>query len=232
MIKFLRFKKNKHTQYRSIIFRSKERYSSDMKERYIPKKLSLLIYGLDTSGKSKELNKIYDRSAELFNINNISFIFISFADSLAELIFKNIDTDDIKLYLLSLDDKTQIIAEQNISKQFIKIDALKYKAKRSFLFIDDIDKFTGKKLEILKDLVRNCKKLYATARENRTINKTIYSIIESKKFSSINLRTSNSFDVTNYVLVALMIPFAISGQYMIVMMLLLANRYLDRGLGK
>ena len=151
---------------------------------------------------------------------------------MAELIFKNIDTDDIKLYLLSLDDKTQIIAEQNISKQFIKIDALKYKAKRSFLFIDDIDKFTGKKLEILKDLVRNCKKLYATARENRTINKTIYSIIESKKFSSINLRTSNSFDVTNYVLVALMIPFAISGQYMIVMMLLLANRYLDRGLGK
>ena len=60
MLKFLRFKKIPDKKYRSIIFREKYRYSNDMKETYISKRKSLLIYGLETSGKTKELNKIYD----------------------------------------------------------------------------------------------------------------------------------------------------------------------------
>jgi hypothetical protein len=57
-------------------------------------------------------------------------------------------------------------------------------------------------------------------------------MIENKGFTSINLKTTNSFDATNYALIALMVPFAMSGQYAIVMMLLLANRYLDKGMSK
>ena len=203
-----------------------------MKERYIGKKISLLIYGLETSGKSKELNKIYDNKEVIFDMSKYSTIFIHATDSLAEIFYKNIDDVDTENYLLSLDDEKQIEAEKNINKQFLKIEILKHKASRSFLFIDDIDKFTGKKLEILKSLIRNCKKIYATAQSDKTINKTIYKMIENKKFNSINLKTTNSFDVTNYALIALMIPFALSGQYAVVMMLLLANRYLDKGVGK
>ena len=232
MVKFLRFKKVKNRKYKSIIFREKYRYSNDMKERYISKKISLLIYGLDTSGKSKELNKLYDNKEVIFDMSKYSTIFIHATDSLAEILFRNINDIDIENYLLSLDDEKQIEAEKNINKQFLKIEVLKHKANNSFLFVDDIDKFTGKKLEILKSLVRNCKKLYATAQSDKSINKTIFKMIENKKFNSINLKTTNSFDATNYALIALMVPFAISGQYMIVVMLLLANRYLDKGMGK
>ena len=232
MVKFLRFKKVKNRKYKSIIFREKYRYSNDMKERYISKKISLLIYGLDTSGKSKELNKLYDNKEVIFDMSKYSTIFIHATDSLAEILFRNINDIDIENYLLSLDDEKQIEAEKNINKQFLKIEVLKHKANNSFLFVDDIDKFTGKKLEILKSLVRNCKKLYATAQSDKSINKTIFKMIENKKFNSINLKTTNSFDATNYALIALMVPFAISGQYMIVIMLLIANRYLDKGMGK
>ena len=232
MLKFLRFKKVKNRKYKSIIFREKYRYSNDMKERYIGKKISLLIYGLETSGKSKELNKIYDNKEVIFDMSKYSTIFIHATDSLAEIFYKNIDDVDTENYLLSLDDEKQIEAEKNINKQFIKIEVLKHKANKSFLFIDDIDKFTGKKLEILKSLIRNCKKIYATAQSDKTINKTIYKMIENKKFNSISLKTTNSFDATNYALIALMVPFAMSGQYSIVMMLLLANRYLDKGMSK
>jgi len=203
-----------------------------MKERYISKTISLLIYGLDTSGKSKELNKLYDNKDVIFDMSKYSTIFIHATDSLAEIFYKNIDDVDTEKYLLSLDDEKQIEAEKNINKQFLKIEILKYKANTSFLFIDDIDKFTGKKLEILKSLIRNCKKIYATAQSDKSINKTIFKMIESKKFNSINLKTTNSFDATNYALIALMVPFAISGQYMVVMMLLMANRYLDKGMSK
>ena len=232
MLKFLRFKKVKNHKYKSIIFREKYRYSNDMKERYIGKKISLLIYGLDTSGKSKELNKLYDARELVFDMSKYSTIFIHATDSLAEIFYKNIDDVDTEKYLLSLDDEKQIEAEKNINKQFLKIEILKHKANTSFLFIDDVDKFTGKKLEILKSLIRNCKKIYATAQSDKSINKTIFKMIENKKFNSINLKTTNSFDATNYALIALMVPFAISGQYIIVMMLLIANRYLDKGMSK
>ena len=233
MLKFLRFKKLPGKKYRSIIYREKYKYSNKMKERYISKKKSLLIYGLETSGKSKELNKLYSKKDIVFSeLKKYKTIFIHSTDSLAEILFNNITDEDIENYLLSLDDSKQIEAEKNINKQFIKIEVLKFKANNSFLFIDDIDRFSGKKLEILKSLVRNCKRLFATAQNSKTINKTIYKMIENKGFESINLKTTNSFDATNYALIALMIPFAISGQYSIVMMLLLANRYLDKGMGK
>jgi hypothetical protein len=120
------------------------------------------------------------------------------SDSIAEIIFKNINDKDIKDYILSLDDDKQILAEEHIKKQFFKIEVLKFKVKNAFLFIDDLDKFTGKKLEILKILIRNCKKVYATAKDDKNINKTIYKILEQKNFNSINLKTTNSFDATNY----------------------------------
>lgn len=232
MQKFLRFKKIPGKKYKSIIYREKYRYSNKMKEQYIGKRVSLLIFGLDTSGKSKELNKLFDRKEEVFDMSKLDTIFIHSTDSISEILFKNITEDDINNYLLTLPDEKQIEADQNINKQFIKVEILKHKANKSLLFVDDIDKFTGKKLEILKHLVRNCKRIYATSQSDKTINKTVYKILEQKKFNTINLKTTNSFDATNYVLIAAMIPFAISGQYMIVMMLLLANRYLDRGLGK
>ena len=232
MLKFLRFKKIPNKKYRSIIYREKYRYSNDMKERYISKKISLLIYGLETSGKSKELNKLYENKHLIFNMSKTKSILIHSTDSLAEIFFNNLDEIDMEDYLLSLDDDKQIEAEKNINKQFIKTEALKHKAKKSFLFIDDIDKFTGKKLEILKSLVRNSKKIYATAKSDKSIHKTIYKTIETKGHISINLKTTNSFDATNYALIALMIPFAMSGQYAVVMMLLLANRYLDKGMSK
>jgi hypothetical protein len=232
MLKFLRFKKIPGKKYRSIIYREKYRYSNDMKERYISKKISLLIYGLETSGKSKELNKIYDNRNVIFDMSKFKTVLIHSTDSLAEIFFNNIEDDDIEKYLLSLSESKQNEAEKNINKQFIKIEILKFKAKNSLLFVDDIDKFSGKKLEILKSLIRDCKRIYATAQSDKTIHKTIYKIIENKDFISINLKSSNSFDVTNYALIALMIPFALTGQYAIVMMLLLANRYLDKGIGK
>jgi hypothetical protein len=203
-----------------------------MKEKYISKRKSLLIYGLDTSGKSKELNKVYNRRDELFNTEKFDCIYFSFSDSLAEIIFKTITDDDIELYLKSLDENKRDLAAKNINKQFFRVEVLKFKTKSSYLFIDDLDKFTGKKLEILKDLIRNAKIIYATSKNEKSINKTIFSIIERKGFDSINLKTTNSFDATNHLLLVLMIPFAIAGQYGVVMMLLLANRYLDKGLGK
>ena len=233
MLKFLRFKKIPGRKYRSIIYREKYRYSNDMKERYISKKVSLLIYGLETSGKTRELNKIYNNKDIIFaDLKKYKTIFIHSTDSLAEIFFNNLDSDDMQEYILSLEDNKQDEAQKNINKQFIKTEALKFKAKKSFLFVDDIDKFTGKKLEILKSLVRNCKKVYATAQNDKAIHKTIYKIIENKGFTSINLKTTNSFDATNYVLIAMMVPFALSGQYPVVMMLLLANRYIDKGMSK
>ena len=231
MLKFLRIKKVKDKKFRSIIFREKYKYANNAKEKYISKKTSLLIFGLDTSGKTKELNKIYKKRDLIFSdIKKRSALLLHSTDSIAEIIYNNINEKDIENYILSLDELKQIEVEKHINKQFFKIEVLKHKAKGSYLFVDDIDKFSGKKLEVLKTLVKNCKQLYATAKNEKTINKTIFKIIETKGYTFINLKTKNSFDATYYALILLMIPFALSGHYEVVVMLLLANRYLDKGL--
>ena len=54
-------------------------------------------------------------------------------------------------------------------------------SKSSILFMDDTDKLTGKKLEIAKELLRNCKNFIITATDEHNLNKTIRFIAQSIK---------------------------------------------------
>lgn len=229
MVRFFRVKKTKN-EFKSIVFRVKKRYSNKMKETYIPKKKSIMIYGFDSSGKTKELMKLWKNRESVYRTDN--FIMISSVDSLSEMLYNHVSELHVKKYILTLDSEKQKLAHEHKNKQFFKVEVFKHRAKNCVLFVDDIDKFAGKKLEILKELVKDCKVCISSARYEKSINKTIFNLIKNKGFSHVDLSTKASYDVTNYILISALLPFAITGNYMVVMMLLLANRYLDRGVGK
>lgn len=229
MLRFFRAKKTKYN-YKAIVFRVKKRYSNKMSEKSIPKKKSILIYGLEGSGKSKELKKLWRERLNIYRLK--SFIFISSTDSLSEIIYNHVETLHVKKYIDSLPADKRKEAALHENKQFFKIEVLKFISKDCALFIDDIDRFAGKKLEILKELVKKSKVTIASAKYEKSINKTVFNILNHKKFTSVELSTKSSYDVTNYILISALLPFALTGNYMVVMMLLLANRYLDRGVGK
>lgn len=229
MIRFFRAKKTRN-KYKAIVFRVKKRYSNKMQETHIRKTKSILIYGYESSGKTHELTKLWKQRKNIYKLKN--FIYISATDSISEIIYKHIDENKINEYIANLDAEKKQIALENQNKQFFKLDVLKFYSNNAALFIDDIDKFSGKKLEILKELVTNSNVTLATAKSEKTINKTILNQLQHKQFTPVELSTKASFDITNYILITALLPFALSGNYMIVMMLLLANRYMDKGLGK
>ena len=117
-----------------------------------------------------------------------------------------------------------------MKKQYVKFEALVEKAKKSVLIIDDIDKITGKKLELTKDLIRNCKRYVVTAKVEDNINRTIRNIMFKRrmKISTVQLTSKASVDATN-ILFAIFILGLFVGGLPEMAMLVMAGRMVTKG---
>ncbi len=208
-------------------------FDKNPKEIYISKKGSLVIYGIEASGKSQKLKTIIAMSDQLWR-NETKIIFKA-TDSLSEILFKNLEGDEETKELLfeeqedmeSLDMQRTLGA---VKKQCVKFEALIEKAKNSVLIIDDIDKITGKKLELTKDLLRNCKRYIITAKGEDGINRTLRNIMFKRKMkiSTVQLTSNASVDATN-ILFAIFILGLFVGGLPEMAMLVMAGRMVTKG---
>ena len=95
--------------------------------------------------------------------------------------------------------------------------------------MDDTDKLTGKKLEIAKDLLRNCRNFIITATDEHNLNKTIRFMIIRKNPTIIYLNTSTSYDATNIVFVMFILGLFTTGLYEAAI-LVMAGRFALKGM--
>jgi len=215
MIKYFKFKKINNDGNRALYLKEKKDiFDKNPKETYISKKGSLIIYGIEASGKSQKLKTIVNMVDSLWK-NETKIIFKA-TDSLSEILHKNLDNDE----------ETQKLLITNPDE----IEALIEKAKMSVVIIDDIDKITGKKLELTKDLVRNCKRYVVTAKGEDNINRTIRNIMFKRrmKISTVQLTSKASVDATN-ILFAIFILGLFIGGLPEAAMLVMAGRMVTKG---
>lgn len=215
MIKYFRFKKiHGQEDNRAIYLRTKkDAFDKNGKEQYISKSGSMIIYGIEASGKSHKLTTIVK------NIDNIwkqdTKIIFKATDSLSEILHKNLDGNEEtqKLLITNPIDEDEELELIDLSKQYVKFDALIEKAKKSVLVIDDIDRITGKKLELTKDLLRNCKRFVVTAKSEDSINRTLRNIINKRKMkvSEIALSSTASVDATNILFAVFVLGLFVAG---------------------
>jgi len=232
-MQFLQFKKTKNANTKFIVLREKKRkFDKKVKETYISKKNNLIIYGLNASGKTKELNKVWNARKEIWNKDK--FIKLDAFESLTEWINNNIKTHEKDLFE---EENRKMFEEENIdiskeiNKQYIKIKILKEKAKNGIIFVDDVDKLTGKKLEIAKDIIRDAKQTIMTATDELSINKTILYLNRKTKTKEINLKTTSSYDATNMLIVIAILGMFVTGQTELAVLIMIA-RYAMKGKGK
>lgn len=230
MIRYLRVKKRKVSNCVNhyLVFREKNkrldgRFENKAKEKYIPKKQNLLILGENAAGKTKEFNKIKKKIDKIYPKNDI--LIFEGKESLSDWLNKNLKDDDIGLIFKDLTEEEKIKVEKEAKKQYIKLQILKEKAKNNILLIDDIDMITGKKLEIMKDLVRVSKVIIATAKSEQTIDKTILRTLQNKKYNAIKLTTRVSFDATYYLFAAMIVAMLLTGNYELSIIVMM-GRYL------
>lgn len=231
-IKYFKFKK-RPGGHRHLYLREKNNVYDKPKETYISKKGSLIIYGIEASGKSHKLITIV-KNADALWAKETKIIFKA-TDSLSEILHKNLDGDEETQKLLiteehDLDDIEDINDLIDVKKQYIKFEALNEKAKKSVLIIDDIDKLAGKKLELVKDLMRNCKRFVITAKSEDSIHRTIRNIMFKRKMKThtVQLTSKASVDATN-ILFAMFIIGLFIGGLPEAAMLVMAGRYTLKG---
>ena len=93
MIKYFKFKKINEDGNRALYLKEKKDiFDKYPKETYISKKGSLIIYGIEASGKSQKLRTIVNMVDSLWK-NEIKIIFKA-TDSLSEILYKNLDNDE------------------------------------------------------------------------------------------------------------------------------------------
>lgn len=232
-MKYFKFKKIGGENNRALYLREKKNMYDKPKEKYISKKGSLMIYGINASGKSHKLQTIVRNVDSLWQ-KETKIIFKA-TDSLSEILYKNLDGDEETQKLLVTsphaiaceDDELEIF---DVKKQYVKFDALMEKAKNSVLIIDDVDKVTGKKLELTKDLLRHCKRFVLTAKSEDSINRTLRNIIFKRKMNiaTVQLTSKASVDATN-ILFAIFILGLFVGGLPEAAMLVMAGRFAMKG---
>ncbi|EPB5397971.1 hypothetical protein ACRQIR_001800, partial [Campylobacter coli] len=198
---------------------------------FISKKSDILITGINASGKSKRLNSFLQNAKDLWKKEHI--IFFHATDSLSEIFHRNLDNDDETKRLIYGENANLNLENLDTSKNYLKIIALVEKSKNSTLIIDDLDKLNGKKLEMAKELLRNCKRFIATAKDEISINKTIGGILKSrrKKLEIVSLSSKASIDATNALLVLFVLALFATGLYELAL-LVTAGRIAMRGMQK
>ncbi|MBC5858377.1 hypothetical protein Cjcuy013_08735 [Campylobacter jejuni] len=191
-----------------------------------------MITGINASGKSKRLNSFLKNAKDLWKKDHM--IFFSATDSLAEIFHRNLDNDDeTKRLIYGTHDANLNLENLDTSKNYLKIIALVEKSKNSTLIIDDLDKLTGKKLEMTKELMRNCKRFIVTAKDENSINKTVGGILKArrKKLEIISLSSKASLDATNALFVIFVLALFATGLYELAL-LVTAGRIAMRGMQK
>lgn len=229
-MKFFQIKKQKGTQKKSLIFRERpKKYSKKLKETYIKKTESLIIFGSHASGKSKEILKIFKEADNIYKQD--TQIYINAIDPFSDWYNKNIKKKDIANFVSSLkeDEKDEVVAD--IKKQHIKIQNLINKTHKAILFIDDIDILQGKKKEIVKDLMRVASIVICTAKSKQDIDKTLLSILHKKTYNEIALNSDVSYDATNIIFVTMIVGMFVSGMHEMAI-LIMAGRYIMQGKSK
>lgn len=89
------------------------------------------------------------------------------------------------------------------------------------LIVDGADAFSGKKLELLKNLARNCKHYILTALDEKAINQTLQKIFKGKSEPQIlQLKTyQTSKDLTNYLFIGFIFFIFLIGYFELALLL-------------
>jgi len=183
-----------------IYFAQKSSIFGKRSEIYIPKSKSILLLGGNGSGKSKQLLKLYDLKEKIYHKHKANFVYINCNDSVSDWIYHNIG----ECYDEYLDE------ESDRQSLYNKIQALVNYSQKAIIFIDDLQKASGRKLEVLKDIIRGSKHFIATATSKHHINKTILKIM-GKGYREFQLSTETAKDATNVFLVVFVMALVLTG---------------------
>jgi hypothetical protein len=233
-----------------LYFREKSsKFAKKEKATYISKSKNILIVGEVASGKSKELLKLYKAKEIIYNTlnKNNRFIYFDCNISISEILEihettlqkenKTLSTKELqdKLNHIDEDEDEDDLTQKQIKSLYARINKLEEYSYQAIIFIDDINKATGKKLEVLKKLIRNSKVWIITTKNDYTINKNLsknMNLRNKDSYYKFNLISTQAVDATNVLFLIFIIFLIILGQTDMAILLMAGRFMLKQGTAK
>jgi Cdc6-like AAA superfamily ATPase len=231
-----------------LYFREKNnKMSKKEKATYISKSKNILISGEVASGKTKELIKLYRGKEAIYDNLKVQnkFIYFDCNVSLSEILqifeeslektTQKFTAQELQVRLNNIEDDDEEQDNRNSKTLYTKIKALEEYSKGAILFIDDINKATGRKLETLKHLVKNSKIWIATTKSSHTINQNLQKSMNLKNkdsYYNFTLYTTQAVDATNILFIIFILFLVAVGQTDMAILLMAGRFMLKQGTGK
>ena len=185
-----------------IVRERARKYGPILDERVLSVRRDLLIAGPNASGKTRWLAKLNDKAAEIW-------------------------AKQPKLYLRATeplqrwceDDRIIAWAEQHHGKPWAKLrgferaDALVQWVhdRKAVLLLDDAHKLTGRKLDLVLQLCRECGRLIVGTWSEQSLPMSLRLLLDRRDPQRIHLRSEAAYDVTNLAIWFLMIAALMVG---------------------
>lgn len=210
MIKYLQVHRPKGRAATLRLREKSDAFAKDVKETYITKGGVIEILGVNASGKSRYIDRIRSSSKELWSF---PLVYIKATDSLTDILNRNLG---VSIKSTSADDE---------DAPTDKLELLLQKVAKSVLIIDDLDKINGKKLDIVKDMLRVSRRIVYSAQSQNSLNKTVVNIIFRRRLKkqTITLSSTAAYDASNWLLVSVVIMLAFAGFAEIAILVLIAR---------
>ena len=215
MLRYFRIRKpredkNRKRQSELNLYSKKYKFTKKRDIKYVAKSKNILILGSVGSGKTKEINRLFENK-EIVWTKYKKFVWLDCNISLSDWIqLVEQNTKKSNLDLENIED----LEELEIKGLYGKTKTLIEYATNSIIFVDDIHKATGRKLEVLKDILRVCKKWIVSASSKHHINKTLLKNMKVQNkdtFFKTELTTTQAIDGTNILFVIFILSLLITG---------------------
>jgi hypothetical protein len=176
------------------------------KDRYIGRS-SLVIVGREGSGKTRELEKLREKATGVFGV---PAVFIPAQFPMSDWFLLNLNSEELK-------------GLKGIEKKELFIRA----CKGAVVIVDDANKLTGQKLQLVKRCIAEAKYFVISTPSWRELPTSLRLEIEKRGFREVHLKSDSAVDIS-YLLIALAVVGAfIVGHYEIAF-LLMGMRYFMR----
>lgn len=203
MIKYFQVKKRSGKRANEIYYREKanSRSNDSIVEKYISTKKPLLILGDGDSGKTRSMMKFYDSSPDIWR-RKPPPILLSGVNPLMQWI----EQDAVIDYAESIS-----IAWKGL-KQYQKVQLLiDYCENQSpVVFVDDLHRLTGRKLQIAKACMRD-NVFIATAITHNRLPPTVRDMVVRRKPQTFTMSTNVAYDATTAFAWFFVVIFIVAG---------------------
>jgi hypothetical protein len=222
MIKYLKIKRRAKTrkkcgtQKTEIIYMEKDnKMGKVLKEQSISVQKPILICGKAASGKTKWIIRLVADAPQIWTKIKAPVLLMEANETIAEWR----DTKQIKDWWQKDNPEKEWKKLANHDKNKVLLDYVSQNW--TIVFVDNIDRMAGRKLDIVKNILMQSKSkvwVCSTTAENR-ISPSLRNFITKSAPQTFTLNSPVSYDATNAITAVACIAFIVVGWYQVAMIL-------------